>query len=87
MSHRTKINGLIVSTIFTPDMGWETAVVDAVRACPVERYCSEEQAAEGHERWCRWAADDSNTKVHRLAWLYGVGEQDFELERVPVTKN
>jgi hypothetical protein len=87
MSHRTEINGLIVSTVLTYDMGWETAIVDAKKARPVERYGSEEQATAGHERWCRWAADDSNTRVHQLGWVFGVGEGDFELERRKVTFN
>jgi hypothetical protein len=87
MSHRTVVNGLIVSTVPTPDMGWETAIVDAKRASPVERYCSEKQAVAGHERWCSWAANNSNTTVHRLGWILGVGEEDFELERFPQTFN
>lgn len=48
---RTWVNGLTVSTVNSWDCGPETAILDASRAYPVERYFSEEEALAGHERW------------------------------------
>ena len=83
LRYRTEVNGLVVSTVMTFDMGWETAILDVHSAYPVERYASEELACEGHERWCSWAADSRNTTVHRVGWFLGIGEKDFLLERIP----
>jgi len=48
---RTEVTGLIVSTAFTSDMGYETAILDVLGAHPVERYSSREDAEAGHKRW------------------------------------
>ena len=54
---RTRVNGLIVSTVDSCDCGWETAIIDANSAYPVERYETEEKAIEGHKKWCECAKD------------------------------
>ena len=43
--------GVGVSTVWTSDEGYETAILDANGAHPVERYEDEESALQGHERW------------------------------------
>ncbi len=48
---RTKVKGLIVSTVITQDMGPETAIIDMGSAHPVERYTTEEETRVGHQRW------------------------------------
>lgn len=48
---RTEVDGLIVSTIWTDDYGYETAVVDTTRTSVVERYKLKEEAVKGHEAW------------------------------------
>lgn len=53
-------NGIIVSTVNTPDCGLETAILDSVKTYPVEQYGSEDEARLGHENWCRIAADLKN---------------------------
>lgn len=48
---RYEAGGLIVSTAWTGDCGWETAILDATGAWPVERYETKEAALDGHRRW------------------------------------
>jgi hypothetical protein len=50
---RTEIGGVTVSTAYTTDMGYETAILDKSGVYPVERYATKELAAEGHENWCK----------------------------------
>lgn len=47
------VDGLGVSTVLASDVGYETAILDAERAHPVERYDSEEDAVAGHGAWCK----------------------------------
>jgi hypothetical protein len=49
---RTEVDGLLVSTVYTPDCGYETAVCDEVGTHPVERYVGRDEAVLGHSRWC-----------------------------------
>jgi hypothetical protein len=44
-------DGLAVSTVNTYDMGYETAIRDAERAIPVQRYKTEQEALAGHAAW------------------------------------
>jgi hypothetical protein len=48
---RTQVGGFVVSTVLTPDEGYETAVMDVAGTHPVERYVGEPAAKEGHARW------------------------------------
>lgn len=43
--------GVGVSTVLSPDWGYETALLDAKGAHPVERYPTREAAEAGHLRW------------------------------------
>lgn len=52
---RTEVNGVTVSTAYTSDEGYETAIIDANKVYPVERYETKEQAEQGHEKWCKEA--------------------------------
>lgn len=49
---RTEVDGVIVSTVDTPDCGFETAIVDRNGAYPVQRYETEEEGIKGHSAWC-----------------------------------
>lgn len=49
------INGLEISTVNTPDMGFETAILDVNGVYPVERYPTRHDAIIGHNRWCKKA--------------------------------
>ena len=52
---RTEVNGVTVSTAYTSDEGYETALLDANGVHPVERYNSKSEAEKGHEKWCKEA--------------------------------
>jgi hypothetical protein len=52
---KTEVNGVTVSTAYTSDEGYETALIDANGVHPVERYPSKEHAHHGHEKWCKKA--------------------------------
>jgi hypothetical protein len=49
------VNGIDVSTSYTTDFGFETALIDANGAHPVERYEYKGSAAEGHLKWVELA--------------------------------
>ena len=50
---RNKIDGLTLSTAFTSDEGYETAIGDSKHFYPVERYTNKEDAKAGHEKWIK----------------------------------
>ena len=49
------VAGLEVSTCWTDDFGFETAISDERGTYPVERYGSREKALEGHAKWMKEA--------------------------------
>ena len=49
---RTTVDGVTISTAYTSDMGYETAVIDA-DVHPVERYETRQKAEEGHAKWVK----------------------------------
>lgn len=73
---RTEVAGLIVSTMLTPDCGWETAVIDAQGAHPVARYADEQSAEQGHAAWV--------AKTPTLEVLTKLGYGDMVPDRVIV---
>lgn len=76
---RTEVSGLTVSTAFTSDERYETAIIDENQVHPVERYSTKEDAEKGHEKWCREA--ETITTVKKLGWLGIVGDSEIVLER------
>jgi len=76
------IAGLCISTVLTPDRGYETAILDKIRAMPVERYETREQAVAGHEKWKKAAPNLKS--VVRLGYASLLPDEVFELvpERV-----
>ena len=60
-------NNLRVSTVWTDDYGFETAI-DNGEVLPVERYTSREDAVKGHKKWMDYAADPKNTTVTKLGY-------------------
>ena len=63
-------DGLRVSTAFTSDEGYETAICDANGTHPVERYESKEAAVKGHARWLAKTAELKT--ITKLGWLDGL---------------
>lgn len=51
----TDVNGLTVSTVYTTDEGYETAIIDLKEIYPVERYENKDDAETGHWKWCEKA--------------------------------
>lgn len=49
---QSEVNGLMVSTVNTPDRGYETAILDVNNVYVVERYNNAEDAINGHISWC-----------------------------------
>jgi len=50
---RDPVDGVIVSTVFTEDCGYETAVLMRTKVRIVERYASKEEAVKGHAEWMK----------------------------------
>lgn len=69
---RTYVEGLVVSTVYTLDYGFETAIVDNPVRCsayPVERYGEDRTAAQqGHDLWVAWARDRRHLAVTKLGY-------------------
>ena len=78
-------DGLGVSTVQINDMpGWEyeTAILDANAARPVERYHTIAEAEAGHLRWVE--ASTTLVSVIRLGgWGGAIPDTEFKLQRVP----
>ena len=72
--------GLGVSTALTSDYGFETALLDANGAHPVERYPDERSALAGHDRWV--TASKLIERVIQLGWS-DEEREEIELARVP----
>ena len=64
---RDGIDGLTVSTAYTNDEGYETAIIDSEETYPVERYEDRGSAILGHAKWCKDIV--SKETVDRLGWL------------------
>lgn len=79
VADKAEVNGLVVSTVDTAYMGYETALLDARSAHPVERYATEAEAVAGHQRWTEKAK--SITTVTKLGWGGLVGDEEITLER------
>lgn len=48
---RTEVDGYTISTVWTNDMGYETAIGQNDEWHPVERYKTREEAVDGHNKW------------------------------------
>jgi hypothetical protein len=77
---REYVDGLTVSTAFTSDEGYETAIGDSEGFHPVERYDSKGEAISGHEKWCKEAI--TLKEIIELGGLGGlVGSSVVSLKR------
>ena len=84
----SSIGGLEISTVWTSDEGYETAIIDANgEVSPVQRYPDKEEAEEGHRKWERFCKNSKNTHVTKLGGLGGlVGEVIVKLARKKTKK-
>ena len=77
---RTTVKGLIVSTAYSSDCGYETAIIDTVKVHPVERYSNKNEAIIGHKKWVKKA--ENLEKVIRLGDADGwLKEEEVILKR------
>ena len=77
---RTEVNGVTVSTVYSSDEGYETAILDENGVYPVERYPSKEDAQLGHEKWCKEA--ETVETVTRLGGFGGmIGDEVVTIVR------
>lgn len=70
-SWRNKVNDYIISTIFTSDLGWETAVGYKGQFYPVQRYGNEADAEIGHYKWCE--------KAKTMTELIMIGAEEYNI--------
>ena len=73
--------GLKISTCWTDDMGFETAIIDKVGVHPVERYQSRKEALDGHYKWIDFAKDLSNHFVLKLGYGELIEDKTIKLSR------
>ena len=71
---RDEVGGVIVSTVLSPDAGYETAILDEESAKPVERYTDATAAKIGHLSWCEKAP--TLTEVNRI----GLKDGNWDIE-------
>lgn len=72
-------NGIGISTAYTPDFGYETALLDQNGTYPVERYETREKAFDGHWRWLE--------KTLTMKTVIGLGTGDGWIEDEEITLN
>jgi hypothetical protein len=78
--------GIGVSTVYTSDEGYETALLDATGAHPVERYTSKVKALKGHKKWVK-DAPNLKTVIKLGSSFIGVESEEIELIKVSERKN
>ena len=71
--------GLTISTCYTVDMGYETAILDKNGAHPVERYTTKKEATVGHDKWVAKAKELK--KILKLGYGSLVEDSEVTLER------
>jgi hypothetical protein len=76
---RVDVNGLTVSTCYTSDMGYETAILDDNGVYPVERYSSQAYAVLGHDKWCKEA--ETLTEVTMIGYDDLTDDELIKLQR------
>ena len=57
-----------VSTAWTSDEGYETALIDSNGAHPVERYYNKDESVKGHEKWVEFSKTANGKKIKKLGW-------------------
>lgn len=81
---RDVVAGLTISTAYTSDAGYETAILDKNGVHPVERYDSQELSVLGHAKWCESAKSLQLVKVYKLGLP---GYEDIMNEEITLKRN
>lgn len=74
-----EVNGLTVSTAYSSDEGYETALGDQEGFHPVQRYETKEEAIVGHYEWMEKA--ETIEQVLKLGWGDWVEPEMYTLIR------
>ena len=69
-------SGIEVSTAYTSDEGYETALIDSNDVHPVERYSTRSEAEIGHDKWLTFAHTANGKIVKKLGGFAGLVEDD-----------
>ncbi len=66
---KDKVGVFEVSTAYTTDEGYETAIIDKNKSpYPVERYSNKEKAEEGHKKWTEKMKKPPKELVYLGGW-------------------
>lgn len=76
---RDEVDGLTISTAFTSDEGFETAVIDKNGVHPVQRYGNREESIVGHQEWLKKIV--GMTDITQLGAWEIVDPKEIKLER------
>lgn len=55
VAEKIEVGKFKVSSCYTSDMGYETAIGYKAAFYPVERYETKEECIKGHNKWIEWA--------------------------------
>lgn len=76
----TYVDGLLIDTALTSDLGYETAIRDNQgQWLPVQRYEDRSAAQVGHEWWCHHVV--GKTTVTKLGYPDLIADKEVELHR------
>ena len=74
---KDEVNDFVISTVYTSDEGYETAIIDENGTHPVERYSDIIEAKEGHQKWIKKAKEfKTGDEVIKLGWQSGLVEDN-----------
>lgn len=78
---RTEVDGLIISTAYSSDCGYETAIIDVNGTYPVERYDNKLKSEKGHKNWVK--------KSKKLKTITSLGDADgwFDKKKIKLNRN
>lgn len=76
---KDEINGIEVSTAYSSDCGYETAILDENGVHPVERYGTKQDAESGHKKWLKKAK--TIKKITKLGWMGLCDDEEIEIVR------
>jgi len=80
VADKAKVNGLEVSTCWTEDMGFETAISDEEgNFHPVERYETRKEAIIGHKKWKEKAK--TIKKITKIGYGDLIGDEEIILRK------
>ena len=77
---RDPVDGVVVSTAFTDDCGYETAILTKTNTRIVERYASREAAVSGHAKWIRGIVGKKT--LTDVGYGSSIGKVKYPVERM-----